>query len=102
MRNSFPIVGVWDDHDFGSDNSGKEYANKVVQKQMFLDFLQEPDDSARRSEQIEGVYTDYYLTNANIKVHIILVDVRYNMVPEVDVLGEKQWQWLEFKLQESQ
>ena len=39
MRESFPIIGVWDDHDMGLDNSGKEYKNRHFQKQMYLDFL---------------------------------------------------------------
>ncbi len=53
---------------------------------MYLDFIQEPQQSKRRNK--DGVYTDYYITNAQLKVHIILLDVRYNMIPEVDVLGE--------------
>lgn len=30
MRDTFPIIGVWDDHDMGLDNSGKEFKNKYV------------------------------------------------------------------------
>lgn len=87
LRESVPIIGVWDDHDFGMDNSGKDYKNKDVAKTLFLDFLDEPMNSARRTTH-EGTYQDYYVTNQNIKVHIILLDVRYNMIPEIDVLGE--------------
>jgi len=87
LRESVPIIGVWDDHDFGMDNSGKDYKNKDVAKTLFLDFLDEPMNSARRITH-DGTNQDYYVTNQNIKVHIILLDVRYNMIPEVDALGE--------------
>jgi alkaline phosphatase D len=55
MRESVPIIGVWDDHDFGMDNSGKDYVNKDVAKTMFLDFLDEPINSARRNTY-DGTY----------------------------------------------
>lgn len=96
LRESIPVVGVWDDHDFGLDNSGKDYKNKHVQRQMYLNFTQEPMNSARRDENfIDGTYWDYYVTSDDIKVHLLLLDVRYNMVPEVDTLGERQWLWLD-------
>jgi alkaline phosphatase D len=88
LRESVPIIGVWDDHDFGMDNSGKDYRNKDVAKTLFLDFLDEPINSARRITH-DGTYQDYYVINQNIKVHIILLDVRYNMIPDVDILGYK-------------
>ncbi len=49
MRQQVPIVGVWDDHDFGMDNSGKEYKNKETAKKLYLDFLDEPMNSTRRN-----------------------------------------------------
>jgi alkaline phosphatase D len=55
-----PIIGVWDDHDFGADNSGKEYQGKVKQKEMYLDFIGEPPNSQRRLAH-EGTYQDYYV-----------------------------------------
>lgn len=98
MRETIPVVGIWDDHDFGLDNSGKHYRNKQVQKQMYLNFTQEPMNSERRSDVIEGTYWDYYVTSDDIKVHLLLLDTRYNLEPEVDTLGERQWEWLETKL----
>ena len=62
LRESVPIIGVWDDHDFGMDNLGKEYPNKDMAKTLFLDFLDEPIDSARRKTH-DGTYQDYYVTN---------------------------------------
>eukprot|EP00347_Sterkiella_histriomuscorum_P017539 403348950 len=105
MKETFPIIGVWDDHDLGLDNSGKEYKNKYVQKQMYLDFIQEPQNSSRRIDNklYEGVYQDYQVINKeqNLKVHVILLDVRFNMEPDIDVLGVSQWSWLSQKLEES-
>lgn len=70
------------------ESCGKDYKNKDVAKTLFLDFLDEPINSARRITH-DGTYQDYYVINQNIKVHIILLDVRYNMIPDVDVLGDK-------------
>ena len=90
MREAVPIVGVWDDHDFGLDNQGKYYKNKGIQKEMYLNFIQEPKDSKRRNDTfIEGTYWDYYVENVDntIKAHLVLLDLRYNMEHEVEALG---------------
>ncbi len=52
LRESVPIVGVWDDHDMGLDNQGKHYKNKEEGKEMYLDFLQEPKHSKRRNNSL--------------------------------------------------
>ncbi len=54
---------------------------------MYLNFTQEPLLSPRRGKDIEGTYWDYYITNDDIKVHLLLLDVRYNMEPGVETLG---------------
>ncbi len=100
LKEQTPIVGVWDDHDFGMDNAGKDYANKNEAKTMFLNFLDEPMNTERRLSH-DGTYIDYYVTSEDIKIHILLLDVRFNMIHDVDVLGDKQWQWVENKVKTS-
>lgn len=39
------VIGVWDDHDFGSDDAGSELQDKHVNRELFLDFIGEPLDS---------------------------------------------------------
>jgi alkaline phosphatase D len=35
---NFPIEAIWDDHDYGLNDAGKEYAYKEDAEQLFLDF----------------------------------------------------------------
>jgi alkaline phosphatase D len=50
------ILGVWDDHDFGHDNAGKELKAKNVNREIFLDFIGEPVDSERRTQKNTPIY----------------------------------------------
>ncbi|MCA9701547.1 MAG: alkaline phosphatase family protein, partial [Myxococcales bacterium] len=43
-----PVVGIWDDHDMGQNDGGKEFPARAQNQQLLLDFLGEPRDSARR------------------------------------------------------
>lgn len=107
-----PVIGTWDDHDYGRNDAGKEYPYKKESQQLALDFLKEPANSPRRKQ--EGIYAayDYKLKNKTVKV--ILLDVRYHQdalqkdsakayIPNTqgDILGEAQWKWLEKQLKES-
>ncbi|HAX79500.1 MAG TPA: alkaline phosphatase [Cyanobacteria bacterium UBA11372] len=95
-------IGIWDDHDYGENNRGKEYSKKAESQQLFLDFLDEPENSPRRRQ--EGVYTAYNYGSGLNQVKVILLDVRYHKdAPgtDSDILGDKQWQWLENQLKTS-
>ena len=93
------VVGIWDDHDYGQNNAGKEYPKKVESQQLFLDFIDEPQESSRWTQ--EGIFTSYTLGPPGKSIMLILLDVRYHRDPpgpDNDILGTKQWQWLEYKL----
>lgn len=94
------VIGVWDDHDFGSNNGGIEYAHKEEVKKFILDFLDEPQNSPRRKQN--GIYTAYnYNTKNNKQLKVILLDVRYfreKAAPNAQILGNEQWQWFENEL----
>lgn len=109
------VIATWDDHDFGSDDDGKEYSKKEESKKLFLDFFKEPLNSERRKH--EGVYTSYMYGEAGKLVQIILLDCRtfrdslcFKKHPRIwgeyqkctdttkTMLGETQWQWLEQEL----
>jgi alkaline phosphatase D len=99
---SVPVIGTWDDHDFGLNDGGIEHPRKRESQAALLDFLGEPPDSPRRAR--EGVYTSYDVGPDGRKVRVILLDVRYHREspgPEADVLGEAQWAWLEDVLRDS-
>lgn len=95
-----PVIGVWDDHDFGENNSGQSYPMKKESQRLLLDFLDEPSDSPRRRQ--EGVYTGYEYVFHGHRIKIILPDERYfrdRPGAESDILGEAQWRWLESEIQ---
>ena len=48
FRNVTPVIGVWDDHDYGCNNCDKQFYKKDYMKQVYLDFIDEPLDSDRR------------------------------------------------------
>ncbi|EEY69376.1 uncharacterized protein PITG_05604 [Phytophthora infestans T30-4] len=101
--NRTPIIGIWDDHDYGINDGGKFYTNREESQQIFLDFIGEPKDSPRREQ--EGIYTSYTIGSGEQTVKFILVDNRYNRdnygTKNGKFLGEPQWKWLENELMTS-
>ncbi|XP_066920150.1 uncharacterized protein [Clytia hemisphaerica] len=98
LKDETPIIGVWDDHDYGNNNGGKSYRNRLQSQNIFLDFLDEPADSIRRKR--EGVYVSYSYGTPGKIVKIILLDVRshYEGGSSCDILGGEQWQWFKEQL----
>jgi len=93
------IVGTWDDHDYGLDDAGKEFPYKKESQQLFLDFLDVPQDSHLRRQ--EGVYNAHVFGPPGRRVKLVILDTRYHRDPlfsNGDVLGEEQWKWLEAEL----
>lgn len=115
LLSTCPIIGTWDDHDYGVNDGGKEFAMKKQSKELMLDFLDVPTDAEVRKH--EGVYSSYTLGEGDKKVKIILLDTRYfrdqlqkstnynkkryTPTSTGDILGEEQWAWLENELQHS-
>ncbi len=104
LVNSTVMLGTWDDHDFGSNNAGKEWDKKAESQQLFLDFMNVPEDDSRRDR--EGVYYSQDLNADGKTIKVILLDTRYFRDPinegrEGTILGEAQWSWLENELNNS-
>ncbi len=106
---STSIYGIWDDHDYGKNNAGKEFSKKDEMRDLMLDFLQVP-----RSNPVwerKGGYQSYELSKEGLAVKLILLDSRYfrdepkmsgrNYQPNLEgsILGNEQWDWLEQELQ---
>ncbi len=47
---STPIIGIWDDHDYGVNDGGREYPQKKQSQQLMHDFLGEPKNRPRRRQ----------------------------------------------------
>ena len=125
LREQADVVAIWDDHDYGVNDGGIEYPSKEASRQVMLDFWNEPQDSERRTRP-DGIYTSYEYDEGGHKVQLILLDLRWNRTPLVEIedaakrearlaqdmgpyeaslnatatmLGETQWQWLQQQLE---
>lgn len=96
------VVGIYDDHDYGKNNAGKEYPKKEQSRDVLFEFLDVPKDDKARSH--EGAYNSFEYGEGDQTVKVILLDGRYNRDKPgkgEDILGEKQWAWLDKELKES-
>lgn len=111
-----PLMAIWDDHDYGLNDSDVSFPQKEESKQNFLDFFEIPADSPRRARG--GLYDAQVFGPEGQRVQVILLDLRYFRSPmhtlddpsAVDgkygittdtntiMLGEAQWVWLEEQL----
>ena len=100
-----PILAVWDDHDYGINDGGREYKKKAESKEIFMQFWGETDNLKRGSH--EGIYDSRIFGAGEQALQILLLDLRTfrsamnyqpNYDPNATMLGETQWQWLETEL----
>jgi len=123
LRKKTPVIAIWDDHDFGENDAGREYPEKEGSKDLFFKFWDEAKDSPRRRDA-GGIYTAYEYGPMSERVQVILPDLRWDRTPivranDVDnkrrselgfgpyipstdtkakMLDEAQWLWLEDQL----
>eukprot|EP00210_Caulerpa_lentillifera_P006441 g6153.t1 len=75
-----PIIGVYDDHDFGLNDGNRYLPNKYEYKNLFLDAIGVEQESVRR--RVFGGLEYKYTLNANLprdqQVDVFLLDERYN------------------------
>ncbi len=105
LKKQTRVLGVWDDHDYGMDDVGKEFPKKAESQQLLLDFLDVPSDDIRRTQA--GIYKNEIIELEEMTISILLLDTRYfrdsifggsfSRIPNPDgtILGEVQWTWLE-------
>lgn len=102
LRETSKILGVWDDHDYGVNDGGKDYPAKAASQQLFLNFLDAPAEDPRRKQ--EGIYGAETFGPPGQQVLVISLDVRTHRDPPRsggDILGQAQWKWLEETLRTS-
>ena len=104
FRAQIPIIGTWDDHDYGWNNADATYPLKATTAVMALDFMEVPEDDPRRKR--EGIYGSYDFGPPERSVRVVLIDNRYfatgEKTPGGDLLGAAQQAWLERTLLESE
>lgn len=116
LRANVPTIAVWDDHDYGWNDAGKEYPFKGRSKDIFMDFWNVPANSLRREHP--GIYGTHFFSSDDRTVQVIMLDTRTfrdrlkrnpkslpegsnfknAYQPDADknktLLGESQWNWL--------
>lgn len=119
IRNTVPIVAVWDDHDYGANDAGLEFPKRRESQEVFLDFFKIPDDAVVRKRQ--GIYRAMVVGPIGRRVQFICLDTRFHRTPlkampqaehvkglgpyvptdapDATVLGSHQWDWLAAMLQ---
>jgi len=105
-----PTMAVWDDHDYGENDAGAEFALKAESKDVFLRFWQEPGNSPRFNRP--GIYHSRIFGDTAHLVQLIILDLRTfrspllsgsdgyvaDMDPGKSFLGADQWAWLRDQL----
>ena len=126
QKNMFPdwiytkkLNAIWDDHDYGKNDGGKEFKNKKEAKELFLKFWDIPADDIRRNR--EGLYFSKKRNTEIGTIQFIFLDTRYFRSPlkptdkkwapkkekyiadydsKKTYLGNEQWNWLKETLKE--
>lgn len=100
LREKVPFLVTWDDHDYGLNNAGGDYALKEQSKQIHRSFWGLENEILVDQS---GVYyaKQELLPNGKV-IQFILLDGRYNRGnpkdQNADALGEEQWEWLDGEL----
>lgn len=90
---SCPQYSIWDDHDFGPDNSDGSFKGKFYSKTNFNNFW--PNPQAIDSSQ--GIYYAIQYPQADI----FMTDNRYNAKKGYTFWGETQMNWIQTELKKS-
>ena len=119
LKETNEIFSIWDDHDYGKNDGGKEFENKKEAKELFLKFWDIPADDERRNR--EGLYFSKKRNTEIGVIQFIFLDTRYfrsalkptdkkwapkkekymaDYDPKKTYLGDSQWNWLKTAFKE--
>jgi alkaline phosphatase D len=92
---TMPQYSVWDDHDFGGDNSHGNMRNKDSSLMVFKQFWKNPSYG---TDSAKGVFHHFEYSDCAF----FMLDDRYHSNTKTgEMLGEKQLNWLKFLLKTS-
>jgi alkaline phosphatase D len=98
LRDSSTFLAVWDDHDYGVNDGGKDYIIKAESHAIFRDFWRHKE---RIPADRPGVFHSTIFGQPGKRLQVIMLDGRYNREDpgeNADTLGEPQWTWLAAEL----
>lgn len=119
LRASTSVLPVWDDHDYGLNDGGADFAWREQSEALFENSWRIDADDPRR--QRPGVYFSELLGEPGHLLQVIVLDTRYfrsplrasddygakgkeRYIPDIDaaktMLGPEQWMWLETQFQQ--
>ncbi len=109
LTQSTDVIGIWDDHDYGVNDGGREFPKKDESRDLMFEFLDlDPEHPAWKRK---GGYQAHTYDFGGKRIKILLLDARYfrdplkkdgdnNNIPdyEGEILGDEQWDWLTIQL----
>ncbi len=121
LRAKIPLLVTWDDHDYGKNDVGGDWEPKYTSEEIYESVWAVPDTDQRANR--DGVYYAQTLGPEGRRVQFILLDTRFFRTPltlreatetspdgsgpyipsddpNQNLLGDRQWQWLEQQLSE--
>ena len=100
-----PNVAIWDDHDFGPNDSNGSFIHKDWTLKAFESFWANPSYGLSEEESGKGITTQFQYSD----IDFFLLDNRYHRTSKVPlgntsptILGEEQLEWLLQSLKQSQ
>ncbi|WP_300377550.1 alkaline phosphatase D family protein [Henriciella sp.] len=118
VREKFPMMVAWDDHDYGANDAGRGFPFKELAERIHENFWGLADQDVG---QWPGTYYARSFGPEGQRVQVIMLDTRFFRSPltptdeygaegkeryipapegsEQDMLGAEQWTWLENQLQ---
>lgn len=110
-------LGVWDDHDYGKNDAGKEWEYRDEAKSLFMDFMN--IDSTHAMASRGGTYYADVIEVEDKSIKFYMLDSRYfrdglldakdskmryqpHTTSDSTLLGDEQWKWLEQEFKNSE
>ncbi len=115
-RQAFPILAIWDDHDYGGNDAGGDFVHRAAARKLFRTFWK--GSGSVVGQDPVGIFYAAAFGPVGQRVQIIMLDTRSfrsplrrksvtdfgkgryvpDPSPEKTLLGERQWRWLAAEL----
>ncbi|MBC8369414.1 MAG: alkaline phosphatase D family protein [Planctomycetes bacterium] len=96
LLSSTAHAAIWDDHDYGPNDSDKTYVLREQSFELFKSYWPNPYFGSSH----DGIYHALHLNG----VDVFMLDTRYHRQPnnssisDKQLLGQRQWRWLKSEL----